>query len=42
MPRTLGLRSAFVASAFHCHILINAKGPDGMFGMVAAVAVEER
>ena len=28
--------------AFHCHILTHAEGPDGMFGMVTALVVEER
>lgn len=27
--------------AFHCHILNHAEGPDGMFGMVTALIVEE-
>ncbi|HSK92939.1 MAG TPA: multicopper oxidase domain-containing protein [Candidatus Angelobacter sp.] len=27
--------------AFHCHVLTHAEGPDGMFGMVTAVIVEE-
>jgi FtsP/CotA-like multicopper oxidase with cupredoxin domain/plastocyanin len=27
--------------AFHCHILTHAEGPDGMFGMVTAMIVEE-
>jgi manganese oxidase len=27
--------------AFHCHILTHAEGPDGMFGMVTALVVEE-
>jgi uncharacterized cupredoxin-like copper-binding protein len=26
--------------AFHCHILSHAEGPDGMFGMVTALAVQ--
>ena len=26
---------------FHCHILTHAEGPDGMFGMVTALIVEE-
>jgi len=30
------------AWAFHCHILTHAEGPDGMFGMVTAVIVEEQ
>jgi FtsP/CotA-like multicopper oxidase with cupredoxin domain/plastocyanin len=29
------------AWAFHCHILTHAEGPDGMFGMVTALIVEE-
>jgi FtsP/CotA-like multicopper oxidase with cupredoxin domain len=29
------------AWAFHCHILQHAEGPDGMFGMVTALVVEE-
>ncbi|MDQ2941350.1 MAG: multicopper oxidase domain-containing protein [Chloroflexota bacterium] len=28
--------------AFHCHILTHAEGPDGMFGMVTALIVEEK
>ena len=28
--------------AFHCHILTHAEGPDGMFGMVTALIVQER
>ena len=28
--------------AFHCHILTHAEGPNGMFGMVTALIVEER
>ena len=28
--------------AYHCHILTHAEGPDGMFGMVTALIVEER
>ena len=28
--------------AFHCHILTHAEGPDGMFGMVTALIVDER
>ena len=28
--------------AFHCHILTHAEGPEGMFGMVTALVVEER
>jgi FtsP/CotA-like multicopper oxidase with cupredoxin domain len=28
--------------AFHCHILTHAEGPDGMFGMVTAMIVEEK
>jgi FtsP/CotA-like multicopper oxidase with cupredoxin domain/plastocyanin len=27
--------------AFHCHILTHAEGPDGMFGMVTALIVED-
>ena len=27
--------------AFHCHILTHAEGPDGMFGMVTALIVQE-
>ncbi len=27
--------------AFHCHVLTHAEGPDGMFGMVTALIVEE-
>ena len=27
--------------AFHCHVLTHAEGPDGMFGMVTALVVEE-
>jgi FtsP/CotA-like multicopper oxidase with cupredoxin domain len=27
--------------AFHCHILTHAEGPNGMFGMVTALIVEE-
>ena len=27
--------------AFHCHVLTHAEGPDGMFGMVTAMIVEE-
>ncbi len=27
--------------AFHCHILTHAEGPEGMFGMVTALIVEE-
>lgn len=27
--------------AWHCHILTHAEGPDGMFGMVTALIVEE-
>jgi FtsP/CotA-like multicopper oxidase with cupredoxin domain len=30
------------AWAFHCHILTHAEGPDGMFGMVTALIVEEQ
>ena len=29
------------AWAFHCHVLTHAEGPDGMFGMVTALVVEE-
>src|SRR5690606_24021284 len=29
------------AWAFHCHILTHAEGPNGMFGMVTAMIVEE-
>jgi FtsP/CotA-like multicopper oxidase with cupredoxin domain len=29
------------AWAWHCHILSHAEGPDGMFGMVTALVVEE-
>jgi manganese oxidase len=29
------------AWAFHCHILNHAEGPDGMFGMVTALIVQE-
>jgi manganese oxidase len=29
------------AWAFHCHILNHAEGPDGMFGMVTALVVQE-
>ncbi len=29
------------AWAFHCHVLTHADGPDGMFGMVTALIVEE-
>jgi uncharacterized cupredoxin-like copper-binding protein len=28
--------------AFHCHVLTHAEGPNGMFGMVTALIVEER
>jgi plastocyanin len=28
--------------AFHCHILTHAEGPNGMFGMVTALIVEEK
>jgi FtsP/CotA-like multicopper oxidase with cupredoxin domain len=28
--------------AFHCHILTHAEGPNGMFGMVTALIVDER
>ena len=27
--------------AFHCHVLTHAEGPDGLFGMVTAMIVEE-
>ena len=27
--------------AFHCHVLTHAEGPDGMFGMVTALVVQE-
>jgi manganese oxidase len=27
--------------AFHCHVLTHAEGPDGMFGMVTALIVQE-
>jgi FtsP/CotA-like multicopper oxidase with cupredoxin domain len=27
--------------AYHCHILTHAEGPDGMFGMVTALIVQE-
>ena len=27
--------------AFHCHVLTHAEGPEGMFGMVTAMVVEE-
>jgi manganese oxidase len=27
--------------AYHCHVLTHAEGPDGMFGMVTALIVEE-
>ena len=27
--------------AFHCHVLTHAEGPDGMFGMVTAMIVED-
>jgi FtsP/CotA-like multicopper oxidase with cupredoxin domain len=30
------------AWAYHCHILTHAEGPDGMFGMVTALIVEEQ
>jgi FtsP/CotA-like multicopper oxidase with cupredoxin domain len=30
------------AWAFHCHILQHAEGPDGMFGMVTALVVQEQ
>ncbi len=29
------------AWAFHCHVLTHAEGPEGMFGMVTAMIVEE-
>ena len=29
------------AWAFHCHILPHAEGPDGMFGMVTALVIQE-
>jgi hypothetical protein len=29
------------AWAFHCHVLQHAEGPDGMFGMVTALVVQE-
>jgi FtsP/CotA-like multicopper oxidase with cupredoxin domain len=29
------------AWAFHCHILQHAEGPDGMFGMVTALVVQQ-
>ena len=29
------------AWAFHCHILQHAEGPDGMFGMVTALVVQD-
>jgi FtsP/CotA-like multicopper oxidase with cupredoxin domain len=29
------------AWAFHCHVLTHAEGPDGMFGMVTALIVQE-
>ena len=29
------------AWAYHCHVLTHAEGPDGMFGMVTALIVEE-
>jgi plastocyanin len=28
--------------AYHCHVLTHAEGPDGMFGMVTALIVEEQ
>ena len=28
--------------AFHCHVLTHAEGPEGMFGMVTALIVEEQ
>lgn len=30
------------AWAFHCHVLTHADGPEGMFGMVTALIVQER
>jgi len=43
MPRALALWVAFTGwGALHCHILTHAEGPDGMFGMVTAVIVEEQ
>ena len=30
------------AWAWHCHVLTHAEGPDGMFGMVTALIVEEQ
>ena len=30
------------AWAFHCHILQHAEGPDGMFGMVTALVVQDQ
>jgi FtsP/CotA-like multicopper oxidase with cupredoxin domain len=30
------------AWAYHCHVLTHAEGPEGMFGMVTALIVEER
>jgi hypothetical protein len=30
------------AWAFHCHILQHAEGPDGMFGMVTALVIQEQ
>ena len=27
--------------AFHCHVLTHAEGPNGMFGMVTALVVED-
>ena len=29
------------AWAFHCHILPHAEGPDGMYGMVTALVVQD-
>ena len=29
------------AWAFHCHILPHAEGPDGMFGMVTALVIQD-
>ena len=30
------------AWAFHCHILPHAEGPDGMYGMVTALVVQDQ
>jgi hypothetical protein len=30
------------AWAFHCHILPHAEGPDGMYGMVTALIVQDK